>query len=77
MATDCSLKFEGVVLQKKLSSPFDYASEFLANDFKYNQGLNFRIDNDWDSIEAITLIFVLVFEIIDSMQSNLLFLLND
>ncbi|WP_127547387.1 hypothetical protein [Paenibacillus amylolyticus] len=32
------------------ASPFGYDSEFLANDFKYNQSLNFRIDNDWDSI---------------------------
>ncbi|MEK4074950.1 SitI3 family protein [Paenibacillus amylolyticus] len=59
------------------ASPFGYDSEFLANDFKYNQSLNFRIDNDWDSIEAIIRILVLVFEIIDSTESNLLFLLND
>nr|WP_154892866.1 SitI3 family protein [Paenibacillus xylanexedens] len=59
------------------SSPFGYESEFLMDDFNYKQSLNFRIDNDWDSVSAITNILILVFGIIDTTRGNILFLLND
>jgi hypothetical protein len=57
--------------------PFGYESKFLSSDFEYNQSLNFRLDNEWDSIEATKNILMVVFEIIDSTDSNLLFLHND
>lgn len=47
------------------------------DDFNYKQSLNFRIDNDWDSVSAITNILILVFGIIDTTRGNVLFLLND
>ncbi|WP_397386312.1 SitI3 family protein [Paenibacillus sp. RRE4] len=57
--------------------PFGYESKFLFSDFEYTQSLNFRLDNEWDSIEATKNILLIVFEIIDSTDSNLLFSHND
>ncbi|WP_423246141.1 SitI3 family protein [Paenibacillus cucumis (ex Kampfer et al. 2016)] len=57
--------------------PLDTSRNSSLVTFEYTQSLNFRLDNEWDSIEATKNILLIVFEIIDSTDSNLLFSHND